>query len=211
MAKTNRYEIVLSIFVSIDNNFKMRILVQALIKYKIFANYNWILQKTLEATNNLLPIVLLMDSNPAMLATIQLVKIVEYELDKELQYTHLNNYYGSNLSTGLPSNYTTIFKNIDSVLKKYLSSISLSLQRTQMKQALLYQELLITIYQIKEPENNFDNTVKQMYDMSQVRLQELLSNIDSNEVQEIWEINYILNIGISESSSNLKNNEQHSL
>ncbi|RIB11018.1 hypothetical protein C2G38_2043022 [Gigaspora rosea] len=60
-----------------------------------------------------------------------------------------------------------------------------------MKQALLYQGLLITIDQVKKPENDFDNTVEHMYDMPQVRLQELLSNIDSNEVQEIWEINHI--------------------
>ncbi|RIB25194.1 hypothetical protein C2G38_2277993 [Gigaspora rosea] len=60
-----------------------------------------------------------------------------------------------------------------------------------MKQALLYQGLLITIDQVKEPENDFDNAVEHMYDMPQVRLQELLSNIDSNEVQEIWEINHI--------------------
>jgi hypothetical protein len=30
-----------------------------------------------------------------------------------------------------------------------------------------------------------------MYDMPQIRLQELLSNIDNNEIQEIWEVHYI--------------------
>ncbi|CAG8763117.1 13232_t:CDS:2, partial [Gigaspora margarita] len=114
--KTNRYEMALSIFIGIDNNFKMRILAQALIKYETFADYNWILQKTLEATNNLSSMVLFTNGNPAILAAIQ----------------------------------------------------------------------------IKEPENNFDNAVEHIYDMLQVRLQELLSNIDSNEVQEIWEINHIV-------------------
>ncbi|CAG8821606.1 28801_t:CDS:2 [Gigaspora margarita] len=252
----------LSIFVSIDNNFKTRILAQALIKYKTFADYNWILQKTLEATDNLPPMVLFMDGDPAMLAAKAKSKlhgdkiknfikdfyymcnsynqsqfeskyekmVAKYELcqnylkkklypnceswtrysiakifiagvkstqrvesinNKEPQYTRLNDYYGSNPSTGLLLTYTTIFKDIDSVLKEYLSPIPLSLQRAQIKQALLYQGLLITIDQVKELKNDFDNAVKHIYDMPQVRLQELLSNIDSNEVQEIWKINHI--------------------
>ncbi|CAG8629905.1 6741_t:CDS:1, partial [Dentiscutata erythropus] len=61
----------LSIFVSIDSNFKMKILAQDLIKYEIFADYNWILQCILEATDNLSPRVLFTDSNLAMLAAVQ--------------------------------------------------------------------------------------------------------------------------------------------
>src|SRR5436189_2117987 len=30
-----------------------------------------------------------------------------------------------------------------------------------------------------------------MYDMPQIRLQELLSSIDNNEIQEIWEVHYL--------------------
>ncbi|GET51030.1 hypothetical protein GLOIN_2v1773736 [Rhizophagus irregularis DAOM 181602=DAOM 197198] len=77
----------------------------------------------------------------------ELVKEVERELDKEAHYSRLNNYYGSNLSIGLPSTYETIFKDIDSILKECLMPIPLSLQKAQMKQALLYQGTLITIDQ----------------------------------------------------------------
>ncbi|CAG8748626.1 7319_t:CDS:2, partial [Racocetra fulgida] len=38
-AKTNRYEIALSLFIRIDNNYKSRILAQALIKYEPLADY----------------------------------------------------------------------------------------------------------------------------------------------------------------------------
>ncbi|CAG8754003.1 10176_t:CDS:2, partial [Cetraspora pellucida] len=95
----------------------------------------------------------------------ELVRVVENELDKEAQYSYLNNYYGSNPSTGLPSTYNTIFKNINSVLKEHLA---------------------------KEPKNDSDSVIEHLYDMSQVRLEELLSNINNNEVQEIWEINHIV-------------------
>ena len=78
----------------------------------------------------------------------ELGKVIEQELEKESQYTKIKDYYGSNPSSGLSSTYTTIFKNIDSVLKDYLSPISLSLQRAQMKQALLYQGTLITKNQV---------------------------------------------------------------
>ncbi|CAI2198620.1 6432_t:CDS:1, partial [Funneliformis geosporum] len=39
--KTNRYEMALSLFVAIDNNYKTRIVVQALTKYETQADYNW--------------------------------------------------------------------------------------------------------------------------------------------------------------------------
>ena len=38
--KTNRYEIALSLFVAVDNNYKTRIVVQALIKYETQVDYN---------------------------------------------------------------------------------------------------------------------------------------------------------------------------
>ncbi|CAB5203023.1 unnamed protein product [Rhizophagus irregularis] len=120
----------------------------------------------------------------------ELVKEVERELDKEAHYSCLNNYYESNLSIGLPSTYETIFKDIDSILKECLTPIPLSLQRAQMKQALLYQGTLITIDQISEPDIPKD-IVEHMYDIPQIRLQELLLNIDNNEIQEIWEVHYI--------------------
>ncbi|EXX73909.1 hypothetical protein GLOIN_2v1475381 [Rhizophagus irregularis DAOM 181602=DAOM 197198] len=59
-----------------------------------------------------------------------------------------------------------------------------------MKQALLYQGTLITIDQISEPDIPKD-IVEHIYDIPQIRLQELLSNIDNNEIQEIWEVHYI--------------------
>ncbi len=72
-AKINHYELVLSLFVSVDNNYKTRVLAQALIKYKIQAYYSQILQCILEATDNLPPIILFTDSDPEMVAAIQIV------------------------------------------------------------------------------------------------------------------------------------------
>ncbi|PKY44932.1 hypothetical protein RhiirA4_459383 [Rhizophagus irregularis] len=85
--------------------------------------------------------------------------------------------YRSNPSTDLLSTYNTIFKNIDSILKDYLAPIPLSLQRAQMKQSLLYQEILISIDQVKESDNEQSN--------------DIIEHINSDEIQEIWEIYYI--------------------
>ena len=63
----------LSLFVSINNNFKIRVLAQALTKYETQADYIWILHCTLKATNNLSSIVLYTDSDPAMLTAVQVV------------------------------------------------------------------------------------------------------------------------------------------
>ncbi|CAB4429007.1 unnamed protein product [Rhizophagus irregularis] len=306
----NKYEMALSLFVGIDNNFKTRVLAQALTKYETQADYIWILQCTLKVTNNLSPRVLYTDGDPAMLAAVQvvypqtrhllciyhiaenikkkakallrndmvqnfiedfyhmrnsyteyqfelrytemltkyelcrsylekklypsreswaryaiskvftagvestqrvesingvlkkhldrgtllkeLVKVIENELDKEAQYSRIKEYYGSNPSTGLPSTYNTIFKNIDSILKDHLAPIPLSLQRAQMKQSLLYQGILISIDQVKESDNEQSNDIiERIYDKPQIRLQDLLSDINSDEIQEIWEIYYI--------------------
>ena len=256
----------LSLFVGVDNNFKTRVLAQALTKYETLADYNWILQCTLEATSNLSPVVLFTDGDPAMISAVQmtypqtrhllciyhiaenvkkkaksklhgemvnnfigdfhhmrnsytqcqfetrykemltkyepcrtylenklypsreswarystgkiftagvestqrvesingvlkkhldrgtllkeLVREVERELNKEAHYSRLNDYYGSNPAIGLQSTYETIFKDIDSILKEFLAPIPLSLQRAQMKQALLYQGTLIKMYQV---------------------------------------------------------------
>ncbi len=68
----------------------------------------------------------------------ELVTAIECELDKESQYTRMNDYYGSNPSVGLPSIYKTIFKELDSVLQANLLPIPLLIQKAQMNQSLLY-------------------------------------------------------------------------
>ena len=70
-SKTNRYEMALSLFVAIDNNYKTRIVAQALTKYETQADYNWILNCTLQASDNHPPKVLFTDGDPAMIAAIQ--------------------------------------------------------------------------------------------------------------------------------------------
>src|SRR5215469_7027667 len=70
-SKTNRYEMALSLFVAIDNNYKTRIVAQALTKYENQADFNWILQYTLQAANNLPPKILFTDSDPAIIAAVQ--------------------------------------------------------------------------------------------------------------------------------------------
>ncbi|CAB5214522.1 unnamed protein product [Rhizophagus irregularis] len=115
----------------------------------------------------------------------ELVIAIERELDKESYYTRINDYYGTNPSIGLPSTYNTIFKEIDLVLQAYLSPIPLSIQRTQMNQALLYQGTLISFEYIKEDDGNFEGVLEHSYDIPQIHLKELLNNIPYNNIKEI--------------------------
>ena len=60
-----------------------------------------------------------------------------------------------------------------------------------MKQALLYQESLISIDQINEINDEIDSIVERIYDRLQIKLRELLLDIDHKKIQEIWEVSYI--------------------
>ncbi|GBC02622.1 hypothetical protein RclHR1_04710010 [Rhizophagus clarus] len=121
----------------------------------------------------------------------ELVKVIENELEKESQYTQIKDYYGSNLSVGLPLTYNTIFKEIDHLLQIHLSPISLSLQYAQMKQFLLYQATLIEIDQVTESNLIFNGIIEHEYDMPQIQLHEFLLDIPANDLQELWKIFYI--------------------
>jgi hypothetical protein len=70
----------LSLFVCIDNNFKTKIVAQALIKYETQAAYEWIFQCTLEAISGVQPKVIFTDSDPAVIAAIQVVYPQAYHL-----------------------------------------------------------------------------------------------------------------------------------
>jgi len=72
-SKTNRYEMALSLFVAIDNNYKTRIVAQALTKYENQIDFHWILQYILQVTDNLQPKVLFTDSDLAIIAAVQVV------------------------------------------------------------------------------------------------------------------------------------------
>ncbi|PKK69271.1 hypothetical protein RhiirC2_712788 [Rhizophagus irregularis] len=121
----------------------------------------------------------------------ELVIAIERELDKESYYTRINDYYRTNPSIRLPSTYNTIFKEIDLVLQAYLSPILLSIQRTQMNQALLYQETLILFEYIKEDDGNFEGVLEHSYDIPQIHLKEFLNNIPYNNIKKIWKVSYI--------------------
>src|SRR6266498_6142104 len=68
-----------------------------------------------------------------------------------------------------------------------------------MKQALLYQGTLVSIEQVNESDNEPNSIIEHTYDRLQIRLQELLLGINHKEIQEIWEVNYIVTSSTSKS------------
>lgn len=68
-AKTNVYNMPLSVFVGVDNNGRTRLLAQAIISDETFETYQWILQCTLQATDHQ-PVVFFTDADPAMDAAV---------------------------------------------------------------------------------------------------------------------------------------------
>ncbi|CAG8748526.1 17120_t:CDS:2, partial [Gigaspora margarita] len=77
--KNELIQMALSLFIGINNNFKSRVLAQALTKYEMQVDYEWILHYALESTNNLSPTVLFADGDPAMSAAVHIA----------YPYTHL--------------------------------------------------------------------------------------------------------------------------
>ncbi|CAG8789063.1 43103_t:CDS:2 [Gigaspora margarita] len=190
----------LSIFVGIDSNFKTRILAQ-------------ILHRALEATDNLSPAVLFTDSDPAMLAAIQarysIAKIFMAEIESTQRVESINSILKKHLdqgtllkelvnpSTGLPSSYNTIFKDIDSALKEYLLPIPLLLYHTS--------KLLHYIDQIRT-QNIYTSTVQKKAD-KRIEFGNTMLIAKTEELHSTSQ----LNIGVVGSSSNSENNEQYPL
>jgi hypothetical protein len=50
---------------------------------------------------------------------------------------------------------------------------------------------LILINQVEESDNESNNIIEYEYNKPQIRLQNLLLDINSDEIQEIWEVYYI--------------------
>ena len=51
---------------------------------------------------------------------------------------------------------------------------------------------MITINQVKKSDNEPNDIIECIYNKSQIKLQDFLLNIDNNEIQELWEVNYII-------------------
>src|SRR5581483_343158 len=68
-AKTNRYQMPLSLFLVVDNNTKSRLVAQALVSDETIESYKWILDCTKNATMTE-PLVFVTDADPAMDAAI---------------------------------------------------------------------------------------------------------------------------------------------
>ncbi|RHZ83597.1 hypothetical protein Glove_90g2 [Diversispora epigaea] len=64
-AKTNRYQIPLSLFLTVDNNTRLRLVAQALVSDETTESYNWILGCTKKATMTE-PLVFVTDADPAV-------------------------------------------------------------------------------------------------------------------------------------------------
>ena len=68
-AKTNRYNMPLSLFLIVDNNTKSRLVAQSLVSDETVETYKWILECTKKATMTE-PMVFVTDADPAMDAAV---------------------------------------------------------------------------------------------------------------------------------------------
>ena len=78
-AKTNRYQMPLSLFLVVDNNTKSRLVAQALVSDETVESYKWILECTKNATMTEL-LVFVTDANPAMNAVITQIYETTYPI-----------------------------------------------------------------------------------------------------------------------------------
>lgn len=64
--KTNKYSMPLSIFIIIDSDQRSRIVATAIVSDETVSTYEWILKQTMLATDNLQPVIIFTDADPAM-------------------------------------------------------------------------------------------------------------------------------------------------
>jgi hypothetical protein len=79
-AKTNRYQMPLSLFLVVDNNTKSRLVAQALVSDETVESYKWILDCTKHATTMTEPLVFVTDADPAMDAAITQIYETTYPI-----------------------------------------------------------------------------------------------------------------------------------
>lgn len=78
-AKTNRYQMPLSLFLAVDNNTRSRLVAQALVSDETTESYKWILECTKKATMTE-PLVFVTDADPAADAAIKQVYETTYPI-----------------------------------------------------------------------------------------------------------------------------------
>src|SRR5260363_345078 len=72
-AKTNAYNMLLNLFVVVDNQHRTRLVAQSLVQDETIGSYIWILNCILKATDNLPPRAIFTDANLAMISAINQV------------------------------------------------------------------------------------------------------------------------------------------
>src|SRR6266540_2884215 len=100
-AKTNHYQIPLSLFLTIDNNTRSCLVTQALMSDKTTESYKWILECTKKATMTK-PLVFITDADPAADAAIGQVYLTTYSI---YCIFHINENLLKNLKSKLYDQY----------------------------------------------------------------------------------------------------------
>ncbi|RGB31236.1 hypothetical protein C1646_764288 [Rhizophagus diaphanus] len=119
-----------------------------------------------------------------------------------MQSIEYQEFKDSNALIGFPNLATQLFSNIDQVIKTYLTSELLSLQRTQMNQATLYycKELpLDELYNVKHQEaDEFGIDFVENYSESrQMELDTLILQCEKDLIASIWKVKHYNSIKIN--------------
>jgi len=78
--KTNRYDMALSLFVILDENWNIRLVAQALIIDKTKESHEWIFKQINIVINDIYLQVIIIDANPAVYATIRFIFFKSYPM-----------------------------------------------------------------------------------------------------------------------------------
>src|SRR6059058_1189653 len=106
-AKTNRYNMPLSLFLIVDNNTKSRLVAQSLVSDKMVETYKWILECTKKATITE-SMVFVTDADPAMDATVVQIYDTAYPIHCIF---HISENLPKNLKAKLGNEYDSFVQN----------------------------------------------------------------------------------------------------
>ncbi|CAG8620920.1 23074_t:CDS:2, partial [Racocetra persica] len=192
---TNTYNLLLSIFAVVDNNFKSRIIAQAVFPDETSESYRWVLQQTIEATR-VQPGTLIIDADPGLESVVpkvypntyllHCVWHIEHNLEKQLSKL-LGDYYTDFLKAFYHTQNVLCKEAFERYWKQLMIDFPESTKYLLSKKVDLDNLYNLTLGTVE------NEPIEIEYDLHQIYFEKLLKEIDHLLIAEVWEVHSIEN------------------
>ncbi|CAG8451032.1 15957_t:CDS:2 [Racocetra fulgida] len=120
-----------------------------------------------------------------------LLKTLDSRLEKEAEWNRFFEYQTLSSCVRIVSVSSEIFPTIDHILSEYLTLHMLSIERIEMAQCLYFDTILADLTMVgldDEDENIEDRFIEDIYNLKQILLKSMISQVNQANIKEIWQI-----------------------